>query len=72
MPVPPDMQHVPTIIEKRYVALVDRVARSERISRSRAIRDLVIEALNRRFSLSDGFSEETSDTPENLPTDIAA
>lgn len=65
MPVPSDMQHVPTIIEKRYVVLIDRIARADRVSRSRAIRDLVIEALGRRFSLSDSFSEETKETSEN-------
>lgn len=65
MPVPSDMQHVPTIIEKRYVKLIDKVAQADRVSRSRAIRDLVIEALSRRFSLSDGFSEETNKASEN-------
>lgn len=67
MPVPVDMQHVPTIIERRYVALVDQVAQAERISRSRAIRDLVIEALTRRFSLSDSFLEE-----QNVPSEPIA
>lgn len=71
MPVPSDMQHVPTIIEKRYVRLVDQVARAERISRSRAIRDLVIEALGRRFSLPESFLEETNESLETHP-DVAA
>lgn len=71
MPVPADMQHVPTIIEKRYVALIDRVARAERVSRSRAVRDLLIEALERRFSLSDSFLEETNNAEEN-PESVAA
>jgi metal-responsive CopG/Arc/MetJ family transcriptional regulator len=71
MAVPSDMQHVPTIIEKHYVELVDRIARAERISRSRAVRDLVIEALNRRFSLSESFSEETNGATENPKSVIA-
>lgn len=69
MPVPADMQHVPTIIEKRYVALIDQIAQRERVSRSRAVRDLLIEVLAQRFSLPDGFSEETNVTPEKQPTD---
>jgi metal-responsive CopG/Arc/MetJ family transcriptional regulator len=69
MPVPVDMQHVPTIIEKRYVALIDQIARRERVSRSRAVRDLIIEALSQRFSLSDRFSEETETMSENQPAD---
>lgn len=72
MPVPVDMQHVPTIIEKRYVKLIDQIARRERVSRSRAVRDLIIETLTRRFSLSDRFLEETEESPENQPADIAA
>lgn len=67
MPVPADMQHVPTIIEKHYVALIDRVARADRVSRSRAVRDLLIEALGRRFSLSESFLQETNGDTEKQP-----
>lgn len=72
MPVPADMQHVPTIIEKRYVALIDQIAQRERVSRSRAVRDLLIEVLTQRFSLPDRFLEEIKESSENQPTDIAS
>lgn len=71
MPVPADMQHVPTIIERRYVALIDRVARADRVSRSRAVRDLLIEALERRFSLSDCLLKEPDPSIENQPEPAA-
>lgn len=68
MPIPADMQPVPMIIEKRYVTLIDQVAQTQRVSRSRAVRDLVIEALGRRFSLPDGFLEEPKELEKSTPT----
>jgi hypothetical protein len=64
MAIPADMQHVPTIIEKRYVALVDKIAQKQRISRSRAMRNLVIEALDKHFFSADCFLQETKESQE--------
>lgn len=62
MAIPDDKEHVSAIIEKRYVRLINQFADHTRVSKSRAVRDLVIDALHRRFSLPDGFLEDTEGT----------
>lgn len=72
MPLPADMQDVGTAIEKHFVSALDEFARSRRISRSRAVRDLVIEGLERHFILPASSPEETRKCYKEQVTDKAA
>ena len=73
MPIPADMEQVPVIIETKYVEMIDGITKElraakrtdrARISRSRTVRNLIIEALRCR-----GIVQDTNDSQEQ---DIAA
>lgn len=65
--LPEDMHVVQVVIEKDYTKLIDELAARDRVSRSRAMRNLIIEALKAQHPLRDLSVARTEQ-----PTEIAA